>query len=189
LLDANWDTVARLAGGIRNWNSIFRQFRRWADSGIRDVILEGLAGSALSDATLQMIDATIIRAHHCAAGGKGARAQRARPFARRLLDQDQRPNQLADRRRDNAGASATPFPALMQQIDCDPDQMLGDKGYDSAAVRDEIQQRGGEAESPAPRPGKYSIPSIRPSMHCETASSASSIVRRIHAASLRVTIS
>ena len=54
-----------------NWNSIFRQFRRWADSGVWDVILEALAGSGVSDAALQMIDATIIRAHHCAAGGKG----------------------------------------------------------------------------------------------------------------------
>src|SRR5258708_15806692 len=64
-----------------NWNSIFRQFRRWADSGVWDVILEALAGSGLCDAALQMIDATVDR------------AQRARPFARRLLDQDQRPHQ------------------------------------------------------------------------------------------------
>ena len=35
-----------------NWNSIFRQFRRWADSGVWDVILEGLAGSGVSDAAL-----------------------------------------------------------------------------------------------------------------------------------------
>ena len=54
-----------------NWNSIFRQFRRWADSGVWDVILEALAGSGLCDAALQMIDATVIRAHHCAGGGKG----------------------------------------------------------------------------------------------------------------------
>jgi transposase len=46
-----------------NWNSISRQFRRWADSGIWDVILEALAGSSMCDATLQMIDAIIIRAH------------------------------------------------------------------------------------------------------------------------------
>jgi transposase len=28
-----------------NWNPIFRQFRRWADSGVWDVILEALTGS------------------------------------------------------------------------------------------------------------------------------------------------
>ena len=33
-----------------NWNSIFRQFRRWADSGVWDVILEALAGSGVGDA-------------------------------------------------------------------------------------------------------------------------------------------
>jgi transposase len=43
-----------------NWNSIFRQFRRWADSGVLDVILEALAGSGACDV-----------AHHCAGGGKG----------------------------------------------------------------------------------------------------------------------
>jgi len=58
-------------GEFGDWNAIFRQFRRWADSGIWDVILEALAGSGVCDATLQMVDATIIRAHHCAAGGKG----------------------------------------------------------------------------------------------------------------------
>src|SRR5712671_5896758 len=88
-----------------NWNSIFRQFRRWADSGVWDVILEALAGSGLCDAALQMIDATVIRAHHCAGGGKGGRAQRARSFPWRLLDQDQRPHQRrrpTDRHRDHA---------------------------------------------------------------------------------------
>ena len=27
----------------------------------------------------------------------------------------------------------TAFPALMQELDCDPEQLLGDKGYDSNA--------------------------------------------------------
>ena len=34
-------------------------------------------GSGVSDAALQMIDATIIRAHHCAAGGKGGAERNA----------------------------------------------------------------------------------------------------------------
>jgi transposase len=56
-----------------DWNSIWRQFRRWADTGVWDTILEAFGGSAISDTALQMIDATIVRAHHCAAGGKGGR--------------------------------------------------------------------------------------------------------------------
>jgi len=37
----------------------------------------------------------------------------------------------------------------MQEIDCDPEQMLGDKGYDSEAVRREVAQRGGKAAIPS----------------------------------------
>ena len=36
----------------------------------------------------------------------------------------------------------------MHEIDHDPEQMLGDKGYDSAAVRQEIEKRGGETVIP-----------------------------------------
>jgi transposase len=42
----------------------------------------------------------------------------------------------------------TAFPALMQEVDCDPKQLLGDKGYDSDAVREEIVDHGGEALIP-----------------------------------------
>jgi transposase len=65
---APWRDVPEELG---KWNSVWRQFRRWADSGVWDVILEALAGSEVSDTALQMIDSTIVRAHHCAAGGKG----------------------------------------------------------------------------------------------------------------------
>ena len=42
----------------------------------------------------------------------------------------------------------TAFPALMHELDHDPEQMLGDNGYDSAAVRQEIEKRGGETVIP-----------------------------------------
>jgi transposase len=85
---------------------------------------------------------------------RGDRAQRARSFPWRLLDQDQRPHQ---RRRPTDRIEITPgqthdvtaYPALMDDIDCDPEQMLGDKGYDSEAVRRDIEQRGGEAVIPS----------------------------------------
>jgi transposase len=42
----------------------------------------------------------------------------------------------------------TAYPALMEEVDDNPEQMLADKGYDSDAVRDDIQKRGGEALIP-----------------------------------------
>jgi hypothetical protein len=39
----------------------------------------------------------------------------------------------------------TAFPGLMQELDCDPEQSLGDKSYDSDAVREEIADHGSEA--------------------------------------------
>jgi transposase len=38
----------------------------------------------------------------------------------------------------------TAYPALMAQTDDDPEQLLADKGYDSDAVRRDIEERGGE---------------------------------------------
>ncbi|HET6844488.1 MAG TPA: IS5 family transposase [Candidatus Angelobacter sp.] len=144
-----------LPEGFGNWNSIFRQFRRWADSGVWDVILEGLAGSGVSDAALQMIDATIIRAHHCAAGGKGGPERNA--LGRSRGGFSTKINARTNAEGLPIGVVITPgqahdvtaFPALMQEIDCDPEQMLGDKGYDSEAVRNDIEERGGEAAIPS----------------------------------------
>jgi IS5 family transposase len=37
----------------------------------------------------------------------------------------------------------TAYPAMMEEVDCDPKQMLTDKGYDSDAVRQDVRDRGG----------------------------------------------
>lgn len=55
---------------LGNWNSVHRQFRRWTAAGLWDVMLQGLTEGGGDDA-LQMIDSTIVRAHHCAAGARG----------------------------------------------------------------------------------------------------------------------
>lgn len=54
-----------------NWNSVWRQFRRWCLSGVWDIVLQALADSGGDLDALQMIDSTTIRAHRCAAGEKG----------------------------------------------------------------------------------------------------------------------
>lgn len=76
-----------LPAELGNWNSVFRQFRRWTASGLWDVMLEALADGGGDADLLQMIDSTSIRAHHCAAGGRGGLIDRvlgARAVASRV---------------------------------------------------------------------------------------------------------
>ncbi len=53
------------------WSSIYRQFRRWILAGLWELMLEVLTESDLAPNSVQMIDNTIIRAHHQPAGAKG----------------------------------------------------------------------------------------------------------------------
>jgi transposase len=49
------------------WNSVYRQFRRWTQAGLWDVMLEALNATGEGRASVQMIDSTIVRAHQHAA--------------------------------------------------------------------------------------------------------------------------
>jgi transposase len=53
------------------WGSVYRQFRRWTLAGLWQTILEALNDSETVPDSVQMIDSTIVRAHHQAAGAKG----------------------------------------------------------------------------------------------------------------------
>jgi transposase len=71
---------------LGRWNSVHRQYRRWTAAGLWDLMLEALAEGG-GDNAVQMVDSTVIRAHHCAAGARGglkirllaARAVASRP--------------------------------------------------------------------------------------------------------------
>ncbi|AFW02550.1 transposase [Gluconobacter oxydans] len=52
------------------WNSVFRRYRRWVTTGVFDAMLETLAEAVERDTTADMIDSTVVRAHHCAVGIK-----------------------------------------------------------------------------------------------------------------------
>jgi len=80
---------------LGNWNSVFRQFRRWTASGLWDVMLEAFADGGGDADLLQMIDSTSIRAHHCAAGGRGGSSPWSWPFARWPHEQTSHPRQRA----------------------------------------------------------------------------------------------
>lgn len=65
-----------LPGEFGKWSSVYRQFRRWTLAGLWEDIMEALNQSGSVPSALQMIDSTVIRAHHHAAGAKGGRRDR-----------------------------------------------------------------------------------------------------------------
>lgn len=60
----------RLPDAYGKWNSVFRRYRRWVETGVFDALLETLADLVTKANDMHMIDSTVVRAHHCAAGIK-----------------------------------------------------------------------------------------------------------------------
>ena len=65
---APWRDLPEAAG---KWSSVYRQFRRWTLAGLWEQIMDALNTSGAVPDALQMIDSTVVRAHHPAAGAKG----------------------------------------------------------------------------------------------------------------------
>lgn len=93
------------------WNSVYQQFRRWALSGIFEVMLDALAEQGGPPAAVQMIDSTIVRAHHQAAGAKGGLKKRVSAVRKaaspRKSISGRTPKGSPSRRKSPAGKSRT----------------------------------------------------------------------------------
>lgn len=50
------------------WNSVLRRYRRWAETGVFDALLETSAEMVKRDTSADMIDSAVVRAQHCAVG-------------------------------------------------------------------------------------------------------------------------
>jgi transposase len=71
-----------LPPGFGSWNSVFRRFRRWAESDVFERIFEAV--SADPDFEYVLVDGTMISAHQKASGAKGG--LKIRPSADRKAD-------------------------------------------------------------------------------------------------------
>ena len=59
------------------WTSVYVRFRRWAEQGVWDALLQTLVDLGLTDDWQHMIDSTTVRGHSQAAGARGGRISRA----------------------------------------------------------------------------------------------------------------
>lgn len=73
------------------WNSVYVRFRRWAEQGVWDALLQTLFDLGLTDDWQHMIDSTTVRGHVLAGGGKGGLCAGFWSITRRLYEQSPRP--------------------------------------------------------------------------------------------------
>ena len=133
-----------------NWNTVFKRFNEWSQKKIWAALLE----FCVQDPDLEYvsIDATIVRAHACAAGYGDQETQglgRSKGgFSSKIhakVDALGNPLQIiitSGQRNDITQAEL-----LLKNVT--DSHVLADKGYDSQAVRDQILDQGGTPEIPS----------------------------------------
>ncbi|MGB3797308.1 MAG: IS5 family transposase [Alteraurantiacibacter sp.] len=130
------------------WNSVDVRFRRWAEQGVWDALLQTLVDLGLTDDWQHMIDSTSVRGHVSAAGGKGglvrtllvdhAAALRAKIHAR--CDNQGLPVGFV-----LTGGEASDYTAaelLMALPLPKPKALLADRGYDGDRLRESLLIQG-----------------------------------------------
>ena len=87
---------------LGRWASVYKQFLRWTRSGLWDVLLETLTESGAVPDGVQLVDSTVVRAHHCAAGAKGG-----------LIDRVLGAREVASRPRSTSGRTRRGCPSAL----------------------------------------------------------------------------
>ncbi|WP_193142868.1 IS5 family transposase [Meridianimarinicoccus sp. MJW13] len=123
------------------WSSLYRQFRRWTLAGLWEEIMEALNESGIVPDALQMIDSTVVRAHHQAAGAKrGTPRQgfgRSRGGFTTKIHLRVNAAGLPMRTEITPGQTSDymGFDLVMADNLSEPSVLLADKGYDADSIR------------------------------------------------------
>src|SRR5262245_7611915 len=132
--------------------TIYNRFVRWARRGIWEKLFRELAGQGRSTET-QMIDSTHIKAHRCAAGGKGG--SRSRLLAVRAAGANTKIHALADAKGRLlaillTGGEAHDYP-VAERLICRTKaakRLIGDMAYDGNELRCWLGHRGTKSVIP-----------------------------------------
>lgn len=144
-----WRDLPRYFG---KYNTVYRAFNRWSDKGIPQLILQELSKEA--DCEWVFIDASYIKAHQHAHGAAGENDEaigmsRGGNTSKIHMSADSNGNPLYFELSAGNVADVTMAGALLEHIDLTHCEVLSaDKGYDSDALRTEIEQHNVKANIP-----------------------------------------
>ncbi|WP_408901882.1 IS5 family transposase [Plastoroseomonas hellenica] len=138
--------------------TLYNRFVRWSAKGIWREIFEALASAGGPPAEV-LLDSTYVKAHRCATGGKGARAQ-ALGISRggrttkihALSDGQGRP--LAFALTAGQAADCRAAETLLQRL-APSTLVMADRAYDTNAVRQQIEQQGAVPNIPPKRTRRW----------------------------------
>ena len=159
---AQWREVPRERG---HWNSVYKRFRDWARKGVFDEMLDHFGEQA--DTEWLCFDSTIIRAHMCAAGAAhSSGGQHAQDLGRSKggfttkihIKVDSHGNPLRIELTQGQRHDSKGYDLLREPRDAQACCVLGDKAYDSNAIRADLQEIGVEAVIPSNKRRTKAIP-------------------------------
>src|SRR5215204_3873712 len=131
--------------------TLYNRYVRWAAKGVWVNLFHSLARAGGPSAQL-LIDSSAVKAHRSASGGKGGAQSGNRPLARRTDDQDPCPDRRAVppacfHANGRQMADCTAGAQLLERLP--PCRILhGDKGYDTDAIRRQIEATGATPNIP-----------------------------------------
>ena len=146
-----------------------------------DFLLEALNETEGVGKSVQMINSTIIRAHHCAAGAKGGTPRqglgRSRGGFTTKIHLRTNGEGLPIAAEITAGevSDYSGFDPLMEAEGPEAKVLLADRGYDFDHIRETLEEKAAATVIPNAGTARFKSPSMATSTPCATALSAASI--------------